>query len=268
MIILTIVALAYALGYTVCVLLKREAWPVGVARVNPIIAIAVVILAIGIHLPPLEAFTVSAQDQLRRLRLGKVEIGQFDFAYLKFELGAPGRQALAEIQNDPQLMANRDIANGLAHLSGLSRYALPKFDQSRPEFSESSLRDIASYMDLFPSDPDHQVDISRLDLKTNNFLFLNCRTAAMNKNPRCAFLSVDINNDGRTDAALLHLGMGLKTWLQQNDGSWIAGPDLQADNATTALKHRAEMNAAINRGEIQLQPHALQDVVIDGIRFQ
>jgi hypothetical protein len=93
-VLFTVILGLYALGYAVAVARRAGGWLAGVRRVN--LGMALVIVAIGllIHTPLLDPLAWSARNQFARLAEGRVAAAEFDYAYLRFELGRAGNARL------------------------------------------------------------------------------------------------------------------------------------------------------------------------------
>jgi hypothetical protein len=84
----------YALGYAGAVLLQGSPWLPRLRPVNLALAWVVIALALLLHTPGGDPLAWSLRDQLERLRSGRVQPEEFDYAYLRFSLGREGYEAL------------------------------------------------------------------------------------------------------------------------------------------------------------------------------
>ena len=87
-----LVASCYAGGYAAASL--RPGWLPGLAGVNIGAAFVVLAVLLSLFSPLADPGRLSVNDQLARLREGKVTVAAFDFAYLRFHAGRYGREAL------------------------------------------------------------------------------------------------------------------------------------------------------------------------------
>jgi len=262
--LVTGVAFAYALAYGGSVLVKRQSWADGIIRCNPTLALVVLGLAILIHVPPLQPNSFSAKDQLARLRDGRISPDQFDFAFLKFKLGWAGQQALQTIENDPKLMTNTVIVEGLNRIKTANNYLASRY-QAKQKTSMADLHDLATYMDAFPAGQAPPPNAVKFAIKTKAFVFNACHTQPKLNPQRCIYFNVDLNKDGRTDFLIFSKQMNIHIFLQQADSGWTQGPYLTADP-----KARGQMKllTALKNADIKLKPHELQDLIIGGVRFK
>ena len=265
MAVLAAVGLGYAVTYAGAVIVKRKAWIDGVIWFNPILALGVLAIAVLIHLPPFEPHAVSANDQLARLRDGEIPAARFDFAYLKFKLGNAGTRALTEMANDPALMARSGVAEGRNAANKAEYYRRGERSGPSVAFSDTELRNVTAYMEIFPARSAPSAAAIKTWVNLARWEFRYCRKTTA---PRCAIIIVDLNGDGLKDAALLPMSLALKTLLQRADGTWEAGPTLQANKRPKERISRADLIAAIRRGEVRLVPREMQDLMIGEVRFR
>jgi hypothetical protein len=96
--LLALVALGVALGYAASLRPPSRGWLRTVPVVNRALALVLVALGLATHTPLLDPLAWSARDQLRRLLEGRVAPADFDFGFLRFQLGRAGERALAELE--------------------------------------------------------------------------------------------------------------------------------------------------------------------------
>lgn len=100
-----LVAAALVAGYTVLLLggllsefTKSEKWMPPVARLNSAFAVILIVLLVMMQTPILDPLEWSARSQSARLKNETVKVEDFDFAYMQFRLGKPGKRALANME--------------------------------------------------------------------------------------------------------------------------------------------------------------------------
>lgn len=77
---------------------ERANWMPPVAGLNTSFAMVWAAVIVLLQTPVLDPLQMSAADQTRRLESGRAAAADFDFAYLQFQLGQPGRDALERIE--------------------------------------------------------------------------------------------------------------------------------------------------------------------------
>ena len=91
-------AALFALGYCLAVARQGDAWLKQMASTNVKMGMVVALLTVLVNTPVLDFRKLSAASQVARLEAGDVDVQEFDFRYLKFELGRPGYLALERIK--------------------------------------------------------------------------------------------------------------------------------------------------------------------------
>lgn len=92
-----VIASAYGLAYLVSLARGRTGWAPLVRSSNTLLAFGVAAVALFLATPILSFNAISTNDQVARLRTGKVKPEKFDWAALAFDFGAPGRAALTRL---------------------------------------------------------------------------------------------------------------------------------------------------------------------------
>ncbi|HEY0113807.1 MAG TPA: DUF4153 domain-containing protein [Allosphingosinicella sp.] len=95
--VFVIVAASAALGYLLSLIRGRLAWPSALRRTNVRLAAGICLLALFLASPILSFGSVSAHDQLARLRDGRTPPERFDWAAMRFDFGPAGRKALEQL---------------------------------------------------------------------------------------------------------------------------------------------------------------------------
>ncbi len=95
---LVAIAVVFSGGYGLAALRARGRWMSGIEITNVVGACVVAFTAVGVALPPLDPFRLSAADQFRRFASGRISVGEFDFGALRFDMGRYGWERLHEIE--------------------------------------------------------------------------------------------------------------------------------------------------------------------------
>ena len=109
----------YCFGYAYAVVRRSPAWLAGIQPINRSIALFVLAVILLLQLPWLDPFRLSADNQFHRVADGRVPISEFDFGYVKFELGHEGREAIDKLRG---LATHPQRAELEAALARLDRY--------------------------------------------------------------------------------------------------------------------------------------------------
>src|SRR3546814_4773459 len=101
----TVAVLAlHALAYLVS-LAWGSPWMTRCRQANVGIAGLVALIALALQTPFADPYRLSAADQYRRLAEGVVDPQVFDYGFLKFELGAAGRETLRSEEHTSELQS-------------------------------------------------------------------------------------------------------------------------------------------------------------------
>jgi hypothetical protein len=92
-----LVATSYTSGYAWAAL-QSKSWLRQIAQVNVFTAFLILAVLFALFTPIADPARISVADQLERLAAGKVSAEKFDYAYLRFEGGRYGREALEQMQ--------------------------------------------------------------------------------------------------------------------------------------------------------------------------
>lgn len=104
------IATAYGLAYLVALIRRRLDWGMDVRPANLKLAFAVCAVALVLA-SPLAAFgSLSANDQMARIRDGRTPAERIDFEALAFDMGKPGREALKSLSERGKDAQVRKIA--------------------------------------------------------------------------------------------------------------------------------------------------------------
>jgi hypothetical protein len=137
------IALACALAYVATILLRRRIWAEGVRRSNIGLAIGICAVALFLTLPIVSFGSISAGNQLWRIRTGRVAPEKADWAALRFDFGPSGQRAVERLAATSPDARTRALAAQI--LKAKDRYAaaettdeakhalLPRIVQAMPE---------------------------------------------------------------------------------------------------------------------------------------
>ncbi len=164
----------YAIAY-VASLLFRDRWMAVCRRANVFIALGVAAIALIMQTPFADPFVLSARSQYERLTTGAVDAESFDYGFMKFELGAPGRKALERIRQDSGV-AERDIV--IAKLDLLSKSNEEGTWRRQPENTalENEMATLSDpdRVELVPSDLQLPESLLSASLPSINSLLKTC----------------------------------------------------------------------------------------------
>lgn len=105
--LVVVVALAYGLTYLWSIIKGRTNWEILARAWNLRGAMALVAIAVFLALPIVDFGSISARDQLARLKSGETPIHKFDWAAMAYDFGPKGREVVKSLTRD----TNAEIAS-------------------------------------------------------------------------------------------------------------------------------------------------------------
>lgn len=121
--LLVLVGTVHSLAALWAVVRRQPLWLGSLRASNPLIALLLCVLLVGMHSPWLSPLAFSARDQVQRLLSGRTAVEDFDAEYLRYSLGEPGQRQFEALQ--AQLEQGRILdAAGRERLQSLMREAL------------------------------------------------------------------------------------------------------------------------------------------------
>lgn len=116
------VAGCYAVGYAWAAIRRADTWLAPMATVNVGVTWVILLLLVAVFSPLADPARLAVQDQIARLRDGRVPPERFDFAYLRFGAGRHGEVALRALASG---QAGMPVAQAQA-ISSLAQRALAR----------------------------------------------------------------------------------------------------------------------------------------------
>ncbi len=88
----------WGLGYAGAVLLRQ--WPGAIGRINTVAALILTVIVVAMSSPLLDPYRLAANNQVDRLLSGQITPADFDYLYLRFNLGRYGNYALIRLREE------------------------------------------------------------------------------------------------------------------------------------------------------------------------
>jgi hypothetical protein len=206
-------ALIYAAGYAVASVGNR-AWFAGIARVNIIAAVVLILVLTAALTPLLSPYRLAADSQFRIAVMlppnsfARAEQRSTPFHYLRFDSGRYGRrrlEELAQLQGYPNAQQIRRLAtSAIAQKNSWQPGIVQDIDQ------------LVANLPVYPPERSLDAELARkliADLKGNASL-INTWLSDGN----AAGIYIDLNGDENDDFVLLTAGRGLA--YEKRDGQW------------------------------------------------
>lgn len=213
--LIVFVAAIHALAYAAAVIWKRQAWPGFVTVVNPWIAALVFGLAVLMLTPIADPYGYSARAQLARLLDGKVKAEDFDFGYLEFQLGQPGKAAFERLRAVKGRPDQAMIDTRLAEADKASGYWQIRPDSTAVRPSE--LPALRAKLVVRPDGADVPEEAVQAFNTQRSWTLKECRDG---RQP-CGVLVSDLNHDGQPEYLFITKGNAMTgTLLHKDKDGW------------------------------------------------
>lgn len=235
-----LVAIGFTIGYALAAV-KPGPWMKLLERTNPLMAAVCVLLLIALFTPLADPARLSVVSQVKRLEAGKVAADKFDYAFLRFDAGRYGRDALDRLKADP----NGEIAKR-AREAAASTERRVAAEEARPNFKAMAVYPVGKTLP--------QSFVTQDWSKPSGS---NCTFTAM----QCPALITDVDADGK-DEVLLAEGDRLKVFAEGADRTW------RLTSVATVGCESYDLEAWMKAGAPSLsEPVARRDLILDGRRL-
>jgi hypothetical protein len=207
-----VVAIGFTVGYALAAL-KPGPWMKTLEPTNLIMAAVSVLLLIALFTPIADPARLSVGSQVKRLEMGKVTAEKFDFAFLRFDSGRYGRNALEKLKAD----RNADIAKRARE--ALASTARTPAALNAPDFSA---------MNVYPAGKTLPASF-----KTQDWNAPDSGTVCVFLKAACSVVMLDVDGDG-ADEVLLTNGATFDV-MKLLDSRWRKVAEASAPCGTVKL---------------------------------
>lgn len=244
-----VVAACCALGYALASIL-RGPWLRSIEPTNILATLVVLAALLALTTPIADPARLSVADQVARLESGKTSVDQFDFAFLRFESGRYGEQALERLKtkrDGPAQKANEVL--DWRHRGGQDRHRIA------PVATPSSR--VANITVLSPSRQPLPDGFAQKNW-TRSFLLPPC----LNADAKCEAILVDLDGDGAPEILLFTVPTGVAAAFKlAADGNWRF-----LGSVTNA--HCAGVRDALRAGKFETAEPLLKELEVAGQRVR
>ena len=258
-ILFTLGGMLCGLGYAVSVFRKRSHWMETAHSVNVAMALVVVVCAILVHTPVLDPLRWSARSQFNRLAGGEVDATDFDYGYLRFQLGHVGFDKLAALE----ALTDHPHADVISERVRATRNAESYSDVRPQPESLVSASDI-SPLDASTSLPDSLVRyvITRLT---------QYQADECDANGDCTMFAADFDSDSDPEYVLVLSGdqrYQMLAFDRDENGSWFQVGHLRPFDNEVRLPLRAELLDTLRLIGPTSEVQQYRDLVIGGLKLR
>lgn len=234
-----LVAAGYALGYAAAAV-RPGTWMRTLEATNIAMAFVVIVVLLALCTPLADPRRLSVDDQVARLRAGATTVEAFDYAFLKFDGGRFGRQALDRLKQDPDaaIKAKARATDAMTYKPAAKVAGIKTFEGIKVYPKGKTLPASFTAQAWAPGDEPY------------------CIYGAAN----CRAVLVDVDADGADE---ILLGGGTLFDVYKHGGTWTK------TGQTTALCPGPAVEKALETGDIHMAPSLPgQDIVIGGRRLR
>lgn len=207
------VALVLAVGYAFAAV-RPGAWMAPVGVTNVAAAFVALALVAALFSPIADPARLSVQSQMARLERGEITPGRFDYAFLRFDGGRWGAEALQRLkQSRNPLIAER----AQRALAVDNRYQLESGPNAAPH------RLAAAELTVFPNGAALPPELAGAPLAPDTL----AAACAAGRRKDCTALLVDLDGTG-PDEVVIAAGHAAEFYRQEPTGAWSKAGDFMA----------------------------------------
>lgn len=218
-----LVALSYTLGY-VWAGVQIKSWLKQIAQVNVFTAFMILGVLFALFTPIADPARISVAHQLARLAAGKVSAEKFDYAYLRFEGGRYGREALEQMQN-------RTDGNDAKIMREKSRHVLQIKNRWERDKINPEKIDLRAQLEVWPKGADLPASFLQQDWST---LEARASIPCIDKTTGiCDAYLIDVTHDAEAEILLIgrERNIGSVILAKNAQGKWASLGSLSAEVA-------------------------------------
>jgi hypothetical protein len=255
-------ALVYSAGYAVAAL-GRSAWLAGIARVNVVAAVALMVVIGAALTPLLSPYRLAANSQYA-LALSSAPAavvdgspGETPYRYLRFSAGRYGRERLR------QLAQVQDVANA-PRIRELATAALAQQNPWQAQTSRPDVEQLVKTLPVFPAGRtlDAQLAatlVAELCKPENNLIYLSSTRRS------AAGLYVDLSGGGAEQFVLLADGAGGGLLFEPHEGQWRLGGRIRTPWVAGGWPG---LRTDLDQGNVAVRPSPWKDLWVGSREFR
>lgn len=207
-----LVGVVYAAGYgwaALSPLWRKTTWMKPLERTNVAAAVLTVVVILALFSPVLDPARLSVGDQVARLKRGAVSPAEFDYVFLRFDAGKPGRAALADLARSPNVEIARLAKQAQTTTSryDVEQATIPPRTPTITAWPADALLPLAFTMPVKASDPRY----------------------ACGRTDGCVAVMRDLNGDGREEI-LMATRFNIALFAADSAGGWVHQGDYQVSH--------------------------------------
>jgi hypothetical protein len=251
------VAGCYTLGYVIALARSGRSLR-GLATTNVATAFAILATLLLLFSPVADPARISVADQIARLEDGRITPERLDFAFLRFQSGRFGDEALKRLKEkrgSPE--AERISQRANEALDWRDRYQARR--QQQGAFRPTPASRTANITVIHPKGAaisDGFVD-ANWGAAPRQWALPHCLTA----NDKCEAILLDLDDDGKPEVLLFGVPSGGGIAFKSDGGSWKELGNIQNGNCSG-------VQSALRAGQFQPVSPATKDIEVAGQRLR
>ncbi len=248
-VLITLVALVWAIGFCISVLYPRRDPRAVQAMVTPGVGLLSLLFLILINTPVLDPWRISVASHMARYQTGAIKADQVSL-YMLSHTGRKGHEALVALQKDPQFIADpkrRQEINAL--LSNTTRSPAPL-----------SAELLARWVELAPGTAQPDSSLWQAMIKVR-YRVESCTR----EKGSCLLIMQDLNGDKRPEAVVYQFNDRAIMVFTQTPGGWaLIGDTWKMPEKLT----RQALDRALQQGEVKAVAKPWTDISLFGERIE
>lgn len=255
--LLAVVLAGHALGYAWAALRRGDGWLRPLPRVNVVLSLAAIAIAVLVNSPLLDPHGIAIRDQIGRLRDGRTQADAVDFDYLRFHAGRRGYEAAQALLREPAVTRQPERLAELRRV--LKRTSTYGSWRSEEELRRTSVTRVDEARALLrPATGAVAPDDAWLGAVVAHRLAVG---PCLQRDADCVVLSPDLDRDGQQERLLCDLSRpwGVSCQLHARDvNGWQDAASLHLPGDASKL------GRALRAGKLMPRPRRWPDIEVAG----
>ncbi len=246
----------WGIGYAVAVFRRRGKWLESVPVVNMRMIWVVVVLAVLTHTPLLDPLRWSARNQFHRLTSGIVDAYDFDYGYLRFQLGHVGYETLERLESLSDHPQAATIRERVAAARAAGSYTAVRSQPVSPMPAS----------DIVPLDSTVSLPVSLVRFVTTDLT--EYEADECEENGDCTMFSINLDSEPDLEYILLLSGKrdyGMLAYDRDGEGRWMRAGRFRPHGSGARLPPRGQLLHTLRRGGAVTEQPQYRDLKIGGL---
>ena len=244
------VAACYAIGYSIAAI-NWQARFSQLETTNVATAFVVLVILLALFTPVADPARLAVADQIRRLNAGIISPDKFDYAFLKFNSGRYGLDALNELTKKTAL----PIAS---QKSAEMQKEKNEFQARRPQPQLTPEQRISNITVVQPSGQSLPKGFLEVDWNKHQRSYL--MPLCLRANAKCDAIFADLDGDGNAEIIVVPAPSGISAVFKSANGAWSFAGSL-ANSACPGTRE------ALIAGKFETAQPVMKDVIVAGRRL-